>query len=237
MTKIAILQSNYIPWKGVFDLINQVDKFVFFEDVQFTKRDWRTRNKIKTKDGELWLSVPVKKAPRDTKICDIEIASETDWQKKHFESIRYSYSKAPYYNQYYDLLEYIYLNHKWTNLSEFNIQTTQLIARKLGIDTEFYNSRDLNTSGSKDDKLIEICKKLNGNFYLSGPSAKDYIINQKFEKENIDLAYIIYEYPGYNQLYGEFNHYVSVLDVLFHCGDRSQEYILGNQFEQQFYNC
>lgn len=231
MKKVAILQSNYIPWKGVFDLINQVDKFVFLEDVQFTKRDWRTRNKIKTPNGEIWLSIPVKKAPRDAKIYEIKISQDIDWQKKHYETIKRNYSKAPFFNEYKWLLDEIYLTKKWISLSEFNIFTTKLISKVLNINTEFINSKDLNVFGVKDDRLIEICKKVNCNFYLSGPSAKNYIDNEKFFRENIKLAYIVYEYPQYKQLYGDFNHYVSVLDVIFNCGPNSPKYIFQNKFE------
>ena len=179
MKKIAILQSNYIPWKGVFDMMNKVDTFVFFEDVDFTKRDWRTRNKIKTSEGEVWLTIPVKKAPRGTKICEIEISQDENWQEKHYKTITQYYKRAKYFEDYKWLLEKIYLEKKWTNLSEFNIFTNTLIARELGIKTEFVNSKDLNTTGTKDDKLIEIVKALKGDYYLSGPAAKDYIVNER----------------------------------------------------------
>lgn len=233
MSKIAILQSNYIPWKGVFDMINQVNKFVFFEDVQYTKRDWRTRNKIKTANGELWLTVPVNKTNRDTKIFEVEVCNTEDWQKKHYDSIKHNYAKAPYFQKYHWILEKLYLERKWENLSEFNMFATILIARELGITTEFYNSKDLNTTGTKDDKLIEICEKLGGDFYLSGPAAKDYIVNEKFKNHNIRLAYIKYDaYPEYKQLHGEFNHFVTVLDVLFHCGEESPKYIFANRWEE-----
>lgn len=229
MHKCAILQSNYIPWKGVFDMINQVETFVFLDDVQFTKQDWRTRNKIKTANGEVWLSVPVRKANLDTKILDIEVSQilrDLNWQEKHYKTIVGSYKKAKFFADYHYLLEEIYLKQKWTNLSEFNIFTTKFLAHALGITTKFVNSVDLATSGIKDDKLIEICQKIGAEFYLSGPAAKDYIVNEKFEKANIELAYIDYShYPQYPQLYGEFDHYVSVLDVLFNCGKAATDYI------------
>lgn len=232
MKKIAILQSNYIPWKGVFDMMNKVDTFVFFEDVDFTKRDWRTRNKIKTPNGEIWLTVPVKKCPRGTKIYEVEISQENDWQEKHYQTISQYYKKSKYYKEYEWLLKKIYLEKKWTNLSAFNIYVNKLIAKELGINIEFINSKDLNTLGTKDDKLIEIIKKLKGNYYLSGPAAKDYIVNKKFQKENIKLAYIKYEYPEYEQLYGEFDHYVSILDVLFNCGKETKKYVFTGKIEE-----
>lgn len=232
MKKIAILQSNYIPWKGVFDMMNKVDTFVFFEDVDFTKRDWRIRNKIKTPEGEIWLTIPVKKASRGTKIYEIQISQEENWQEKHYKTITQYYKKAKYFEEYKWLLDKIYLEKKWENLSEFNIFSNILIAKELGIKTEFINSKDLKTSGTKDDKLIEICEKLEGNYYLSGPAAKDYINNEKFKNKNINLAYIKYEYPEYKQLYGEFNHYLSVFDVLFNCGKDAPNYIFTGKIEE-----
>lgn len=232
MKKIAILQSNYIPWKGVFDMMNKVDTFVFFEDVDFTKRDWRIRNKIKTPEGEIWLTIPVKKASRGTKIYEIQISQEENWQEKHYKTITQYYKKAKYFEEYKWLLDKIYLEKKWKNLSEFNIFSNILIAKELGIKTEFINSKDLKTSGTKDDKLIEICEKLEGNYYLSGPAAKDYINNEKFKNKNINLAYIKYEYPEYKQLYGEFNHYLSIFDVLFNCGKDAQNYIFTGRVEE-----
>ena len=222
MKKIAILQSNYIPWKGVFDMMNKVDTFVFFEDVDFTKRDWRTRNKIKTSEGEVWLTIPVKKASRGTKIYEIEISQDENWQEKHYKTITQYYKKAKYFEDYKWLLEKVYLEKKW------NI----LIARELGIKTEFVNSKDLNTTGAKDDKLIEIVKTLKGDYYLSGPAAKDYIVNEKFEKNKIKLAYIKYGYPEYPQINGEFNHFVTVLDVLFNTGKEAVNYIFTGDIEE-----
>ncbi|MEZ9657983.1 WbqC family protein [Vibrio sp. 10N.261.52.F3] len=226
MIKVAILQSNYIPWKGVFDMIHHVDKFVFLDDVDFTKRDWRTRNKIKTPNGELWLTVPVRKMPRGTKINEMEILNDGKWQKKHYSSLKGAYSKAKYFHEFEWILDEIYINNIWCNLSEFNIHVTKLISKVLGIDTEFICSSDLSVSGSKDDRLINICKAVGADFYLSGPSAKDYIDNEKFDKSNITLNYINYDYEEYEQLHGEFSHYVTILDVLFHCGDKSKNYCL-----------
>lgn len=229
MHKCAILQSNYIPWKGVFDMINQVDTFVFLEDVQFTKQDWRTRNRIKHQTGLLWLSVPVKNTySAQSKIYEISILNEQsgfNWQKKHYRSIFMSYAKAPYFKDYQWLLKKIYLEQIWENLSEFNIYVTKLLCKVLNIKTKFINSIDLDINGLKDDKIIRICDKLCVDLYLSGPSAKNYIIQEKFLDSGIQLEYMNYNYPEYKQLYGEFNHYVTVLDVIFNCGSDADKYI------------
>ncbi|HCL4438297.1 TPA: WbqC family protein [Clostridium botulinum] len=228
MRKIAILQSNYLPWKGVFDMVNQVDTFVFLEDVQYTTRDWRNRNKILTKDGTKWITVSVKnKNKRNQEIYEAEIDKLDDWQRRHLNTFQMNYAKSPYFEQYKWILKDLYIENKWSKISEFNIYVTKLISRELGIKTEFKNSKDLNVTGIKDDKLIKICKKLNATHYLSGPAAKDYIIPEKFKKANIKLDYIKYEYPRYKQLHEPFNHFVTVLDLIFNCGPKASYYIWG----------
>lgn len=230
--KIAILQSNYIPWKGVFDMINMVDTFVFFEDVDFTKRDWRSRNKIPTPNGELWLTVPVVKSPRGTKIMDIEISQTDDWQSKHYANLRNNYIRAKFFKDFEWLLRDFYIERHWTNLSEMNIYMTKKISEILGISTAFLNSKDIPSNGSKDDKLIDICKYVGATAYLSGPAAKDYIHVDKFKDNGIGLSYIKYDtYPEYKQIYGDFNHYVSIFDVLFNCGDEAPKYIFQGKEE------
>ena len=229
--KVAILQSNYIPWKGVFDLINMVDIFVFFDDVDFTKRDWRTRNKIKTPQGEVWLTVPVQKNHRGTKINEVIISQTEDWQLKHYKTIVSNYKKSKYFDLYKNLLNEIYLNRKWENLSEFNIFTTKLIAKELGILTRFICSSDLKVEGVKDERLLNICKEVNATEYISGPAAKAYINPELFKKNDIKLSYIVYKYNEYPQLYNDFDHNVSILDLLFNCGPDSAKYIFEGQKE------
>lgn len=231
MKKIAILQPNYIPWKGVFDLISRVDHFVFYDDVQYTKKDWRNRNKIKTPNGEFWLTVPVlTKGLRDQLICDTMIDTSTNWQEKHFKALRSSFLKAPFFKDYEFLLEDIYLKMKWTKISDLDIYSTKLLAKTLGVDVNWYNSSDLHQTGSKDgEKVVKICKLLGCDYFINGPSAKSFMDEDLFKENDIVLDYINYEYPLYPQMYGNFNHYVSVLDVIFNCGKNAPEMIcMGN---------
>lgn len=226
MKKIAILQSNYLPWKGVFDLIHRVDIFVFLEDVQYTERDWRNRNKILTSQGPQWFSVPVKSSNRRNQlICEAEIDNETNWQRKHYNMFQINYGKSLHFKQYKWIIDDLYLNQKWEKISDLNIYSTKLIASVLGLDIQFINSAELNTSGTKDDKLIEICKKVNADYYLSGPAARDYIVPQKFIDNNIILDYIDYQYPEYQQLHQPFNNFVTILDLIFNCGQEAPYYI------------
>ena len=146
--KVAMLQPNYIPWKGVFDLIHRVDVFVFYDDVQYTKKDWRNRNKIPTANGELWLTVPVlTKGKRIQRICDVEIDEKINWQEKHYKTLCLNYCKSPFFEQYRYLLEDFYIEHKWKNLSEMNIYMTKEISKILGIKTEFICASDLKCYG------------------------------------------------------------------------------------------
>ena len=168
----------------------------------------------------------------EQRFFEIEISQVENWQIKHYKTITTSYKKAPYFADYHYLLEELYLKQKWKNLSEFNIFSTKLLAQALGITTNFINSVDLHTVGTKDDKLIEICQKIGADFYLSGPAAKNYIINEKFNITNIQLEYMNYNnYPRYQQLYSEFDHYVSVLDVLFNCGKDSINFITPDRYK------
>lgn len=229
MKKVAMLQSNYIPWKGVFDLIHRVDVFVFYDDVQYTKKDWRSRNKIPTKNGEIWLTVPVKtKGKFDQLICDTEIDTSTDWQAKHKKTLTLNYSKAPYFTDYSDLLDDFYTDHRWTNLSEMNRYMTETIARRLGITTEFVNGPELDCHGSKDgEKVINICRKLDCDWFLNGPASKAFMDQAKFDAAGIELHYMDYAYPKYHQRIYPFDHYVSVLDLLFNEGSNAPYYIWG----------
>jgi WbqC-like protein family len=225
--KAAILQSNYIPWKGYFDIIHDVDLFVFYDDNQYTSRDWRNRNRINTAGGPLWLSVPVGD-DKSRLIHDVAIANSS-WQSKHFESLRQNYGKSPHFARYRPWLEHVYLEQKWANLSVLNHATIQHIAREfLGIQTVFADSRTYAAQGHKLDKLVDLVVKTGASTYLSGPAAKDYIEPQRFEQVGIQLEWKDYSgYPQYRQRFPPFEHGVSILDLLFMTGPDAPWYIWG----------
>lgn len=216
---IAILQSNYIPWIGYFDLINRVDEFVIYDEVQYTKNDWRNRNLIKTINGSQWLTIPIKHKNLDQKIYETEVADK-NWSKKHWNSIKANYAKAFFFNPLKDELENLYDQaSKLHLLSEINQLFINWIKNFLEIDTKLIDSRTLNLSGDKNERLIEACKKMHATNYLSGPSAKAYLDKDLFLKNNIQVEWIEYKnYPEYQQFHGEFTHKVSVLDGIFHLG-------------------
>lgn len=225
--RVAILQSSYIPWKGYFDIIQEVDRFVFYDDVQFTPRDWRTRNKIKTANGPLWLTVPAGQS-RSRLIHEV-VLEDKSWGRKHWDTLRHAYSKAPFFAEYRPFLEHVYLERRWDSLSELNQYMTKTIATEfLGLRTEFRDSREFGATGQKLDRLLDLAQKSGATSYLSGPSARDYIVPERFAERGIELAYMSYEgYPEYQQLYPPFEHAVTVLDLLFMTGKDAPQYIWG----------
>ena len=227
MKKVAILQSSYIPWKGYFDIINDVDLFIFYDDVQYTKNDWRNRNKIKVAGGTSWLTIPVS-ACSDQLICDVGL-SDRRWAGKHWKSFVQYYSRAPYFNRYRSFFEQVFLAERWDNLSQLNQYLIQHIARNfLGIKTEFKDSLEYNCSGAKLERLLDLLSKSGARRYVSGPAAKDYIDEEAFIQAGVALVFKDYSgYPDYLQFHPPFDHYVSVRDLLFHVGPDAPEYIWG----------
>jgi len=219
LKKIIITQSNYIPWKGYFDSINMVDEFVIYDDMQYTRRDWRNRNMIKTKDGVKWLTIPVEaKGKYFQKINETKI-SDSSWTENHWNTIKHSYSKAKYYEEYKDIFEELYLDCKEEYLSKVNYRFMKKICEMLGINTPMTWSSEFTLLEEKTERLVDICKKLGATDYYSGPAAKAYMNEELFEKENITIHYFDYSgYPPYRQLHGEFTHAVSIIDLLFNEG-------------------
>jgi hypothetical protein len=217
--KTAIIQSNYIPWRGYFDIIHDVDLFLFHDDIQYTKQDWRNRNFIKLSDGRrLLLTVPIGQAYASGNIDQVRI-SDDKWQKKHLNAIMSNYAKAEYFNEILPLLQDFYVRHKWVLLSEMNQYMIREICRFLNIRTRFMNVSELAVSGHKTERLIQILKKVGATVYLSGPSAQDYIDKNMFNNAGIELQYKDYShYPEYHQFAQPFDGRVSIIDLLMHRG-------------------
>lgn len=217
MAKIAILQSNYIPWKGYFDIINKSDIFVIYDEVQYTKNDWRNRNKIKTPNGLQWLTIPVKQKYLDQKIHETEVVDQI-WRKKHLNAIRLNYSKAPFFKEVVSFIEELY-STEYVLLSDINKNFIQNICNKLEIKTQIIDSKMLNLQGDKNTKLINACKILNGDIYISGPAAKEYINEDLFKSHDIEIEWMKYNhYNEYPQQYLPFEHGVSIIDMIFNLG-------------------
>lgn len=224
--KIAILQSNYIPWKGYFDIINSVDEFVIYDEVQYTKNDWRNRNLIKTKDGLKWLTIPVLvKGNFNQKIKDTQIANKK-WPSKHWKTICMSYTRAPFFKVYKNIFEELYLNINSRFLSEINLNFIQVVNKIMDIRTKISSSTDYEIGIGKTEKLIRICQQAGANEYISGPSAKGYINEDLFEANNLKLTYFSYDgYKEYDQLFPPFEHSVSIIDLIMNNGPNSYKYL------------
>jgi hypothetical protein len=226
MKKIAILQSNYIPWKGYFDLIAAVDEFILFDDMQYTRRDWRNRNKIKTPQGMQWLTVPVKvKGKYHQTIRHTEIDG-VEWASTHWKSICQNYRRTPYFNSITEQLEPLLLQTEYVYLSQLNQALIMWICTQLGINTKISNSWDYSLIDDKTERLADLCLQAGGIEYISGPAAKDYIDENVFAERGLKLAFFDYNgYVEYPQLWGEFQHGVTILDLLFNCGKDAPRYM------------
>jgi hypothetical protein len=222
------VQSSYIPWKGYFDLIRHVDEFILFDDVQFTKRDWRNRNRIKTQQGPLWLSIPVQVKGRFLQpIKDTQI-SDSKWNISHWRTIQAHYAQAPYYPQFKDMFEDLYLGCTHTSLSEINYRFTAALCSVLGIKTRLSWSMDYKLAAEeKTERLVALCQQAHVTEYLSGPRARDYIDPSRFEQAGIALTFFDYEgYPEYPQMYPPFDHFVSIVDLILHTGADARSYMM-----------
>ena len=224
--KVAILQSNYIPWKGYFDIIGSVDEFIIYDEVQYTKNDWRNRNKIKTLTGPQWITIPVYQQHLDqriseTKICDIK------WGVKHWNSINANYARAPHFKDLYkDVFKEFYLSSNTPYLSKINEHLIKLICDFLRIETKISNSTEYDLRGNPTEKLVDLCRQSGASTYVSGPAAKNYLVEDLFVQENIKIEWMDYSnYPEYSQLFPPFEHSVSIVDLLFNVGTTARKYM------------
>lgn len=223
--KVVVLQSNYIPWKGYFDLIHDADVFIFYDDVQYTKNDWRNRNKIKTRGGACWITVPVG-IDANRQICEVEI-KDSRWQQKHWNTLVHEYGKRPYFAFYRPFFEELYLGTQWTNLSVMNqVMTRRIASELLHATTRFEDSRTYQPRGDNQDRLLDLLVKAAATEYISGPAAKSYITPQRFADAGIGLRWKNYSgYPEYPQAHPPFEHGVSILDLLFNTGPQAATFI------------
>ena len=225
--RIAILQSSYIPWKGYFDVMRAVDEFVLYDDVQFTKRDWRSRNRIKTPEGLLWLSVPVSVKGRFTQRIDETTLAEPDIVDRHWQSLRRAYGRAPHFREYAGPLEALFAGSPRDRLSALNHHLLVGLRDLLGITTPLTWSTAYGGEGTKTARLVDLCLRAGATEYVSGPAARAYIEPALFEAAGITLLYADYAgYPEYPQLYPPFEHAVSVIDLLVHTGPEAGRFLI-----------
>jgi hypothetical protein len=222
---LAILQSNYIPWKGYFDIIGLCDEFILFDDAQFTKNDWRNRNQIKTQNGLQWLTIPVQHGSLSQKIKDTKVA-DLRWPRKHWNAIVGSYARAVHFSDYRDRLEELFLGCEEEYLSRVNYRFLTALCTMLGIQTKISWSMDYELLEGKTERLVELCRQTGSQIYLSGPAAKDYVQEELFREAGIELRWMDYSgYPEYRQLHGPFVHGVSALDLILNEGPNAPKFM------------
>ncbi len=217
--RIAITQSDYLPWKGWFDTINAVDEFVLYDDVQYTRRDWRNRNRIKTPEGLHWLTVPVVVKGRYEQRIEQTRISDPRWAADHWQTIRHAYARAPYFREVGAVFEKFYAASGHVMLSDLNRDLVATVCALVGIDTPLTSSADYPHAGDKTERLVEICRAAGATEYVSGPAARAYLDEAAFTAHGIGVSYLDYSgYPEYPQLWGAFEHSVSIVDLLFNVG-------------------
>ena len=222
--RIGLIQSSFIPWRGYFDFIASVDLFVFHDDLQYTKGDWRNRNRIKTTQGCIWLTVPVSYQKTSQLICDTPINNSTNWRKSHLNQWRAQYTKAAFFGDIIELLGDMGDGVDLT-ISQMNIRLVRSICAYLDIHTPMMLSSELNIEGARTERLIKLLRAVGGTTYLSGPSADDYLEKDRFREAGICLEYKSYDYEPYPQLWGAFEGGVTVLDLIANCGPQSKDLI------------
>jgi hypothetical protein len=214
--RAVVLQSNYLPWRGYFDLINSADVFVYYDEVQYTKNDWRNRNRICSKNGVHWLTIPIGRDAVKKKVSEVQLP-DAAWQQTHFRTLSYSYRQARHFQQVEPLLTDFYKARTWDRLSELNRHCIESITRLLGISTTFRDSKDYLLEGDRIQKLIGLLQQVGATEYLTGPSARAYLAGHEdaFGRAGIGLVFKSYDgYREYPQLHSPFEPSVSIVDLL-----------------------
>lgn len=224
--KLAIVQSNYIPWKGYFDLIRAVDTFMILDEVQFTKNDWRNRNRIKTQAGTQWLTIPVATSGRfGQSIAQTRVAAP--WARAHWASVQQSYARATHFADYAPTVRELFEQAAdEALLGRVNAIFIHGICHMLGIETPIVRAQDFASCGVRGDRVLSLCRSAGATHYLSGPAARAYMDVGAFQEAGIAVTFADYAgYPEYPQLHGAFDHAVTALDLLFNVGPDAVRYM------------
>ena len=229
MKKIVVIhQPDFLSYIGFFYRLFHSDLYVVLDDVQFVKgtsQSWMNRDKIKTQNGEQWLTVNVQKAPRGTNINEILLNTTLNWRKQNLDLLKQNYKKAKYFDEIFPFLEKFYESN-YEKLSDFNMASIFMLMELFDIKIDIVYSSNLNTTKTKSERLVEILTQVNATHYLSGIGAKDYHIDKPFDDANIEVIWQDFKHPVYPQLHGEFIPYLSSIDMLFNCGIEESRKIL-----------
>lgn len=221
---VSINQPAYLPWAGYFDRILKSDLHIILDHVQFEKNSLTNRNKVKTPQGWAWLTIPVKTKGKfkDCSIKELETNDTIKWPHKHWQSLLANYKKAPFFEKHKDFFETLY-SKDWPVLNDILTETNTYLMKELGIETKTMSSSDLDPQKTKSDLVLELCQKVEATTYISGPLGRDYLDVGPFKQAGIEVLFHDYEYPDYPQQFGDFEPYMSVIDMLFNCGPESHE--------------
>jgi hypothetical protein len=222
--KVGIIQSNFLPWRGYFDFIREVDLFIIHDDLQYTKGDWRNRNKIKTARGLEWITVPVNYKNTNQIIEETTIDYSSRWALKMLNRIKEAYRQSPHFEMYFAPLNDLLIEPAAT-ISDLNLRLIHWACGHLKINTPICFSREFNPQGTKTERLAGILKQVDATVYLSGPAAQTYLVPELLESEGIKLEYKKYNYPEYSQLFPPFESYVSIIDLFFMTGENARNYL------------
>ena len=226
-------QPVYLPWLGLFHKIALADIFISFNQVQYLPKDWNNRNRIKTPNGPIWLTVPVLKSEhRQKTISDIEINNNFPWRRKHWRSIYLNYKSAPYFNKYSSFFEDIY-KREWRKLTELNEHMLRWFIDILGIKVKFLDASQFQFKGKKNALVLDMCTQIKADVYIFGELGKDYADIKSFEQHDIKVVFQKYQHPVYPQLHGEFVSHVSIIDLLFNCGERSLDILTKDNIRRE----
>lgn len=221
-------QPTYLPWLGLFNKIFYSDKYVYFDNVQYLPKEWMNRNLIKTSDGKaIYLTVPViKKNFLNMKSNQILINNSLPWKRKHLKSIEMNYKNTKYFENYIDIFREIYIKD-WVYLSDLNLYILKTFLKILKINKDIITLSELNLEGKKSELIINMCKKLNANIFIFGQQGINYADIEKFKKNNINIVFQNYKHPTYQQTGKKFKSHLSVIDLIFNCGENSSDIING----------
>jgi hypothetical protein len=226
--RVAIVQSNYLPWKGYFDLINAVDEFVLLDEVQYTRRDWRNRNRIKTPNGPIWLTIPVETKGKYRQRIDETRIADRGWARTHWQTLAQAYARTPFFGEYGEHFRGTYEECAELDLlSTVNRRFIELVCRLLELPTRLSWSMDYRARPGRSERLLDLCLQAGATTYVSGPAARDYLDERLFAEAGVEVAWMSYEgYPEYPQPHPPFEHQVSCVDLLFSVGPQSPRYML-----------
>jgi len=225
---VVIHQPDFLSYLGFFHRLLHADLYIVLDDVQFVKgtsQSWMNRDKIKTQNGEKWLTVNVQKAPSGTNINEILLNDTLNWKKQNLDLLTQNYKKAEYFDEIYPYIEELY-NSKHTKLSDFNMGSIHILNKLFDINIDIVYSSNLITTKTKSERLVELLTQVDATHYLSGVGARDYHEDKPFNDANIKVIWQEFKHPTYTQLYGDFIPYLSSVDMLFNCGVKKSRNIL-----------